>query len=313
METAPFHADLARGPGGGAAVWLRADDGLRIRAGHWAGDGTGTVFLFPGRCEYVEKYGLAAAELAARGYDAVALDWRGQGLSDRLLRNPDIGHVRRFTDYQKDVDALLGFARARGLPRPWFVIGHSMGGAIGLRALMERAPFAAAAFSAPMWGIVIAPNLRHVARTLPFAARRLGFGGRQAPTTNGADYFLTAPFEGNFLTTDREMWDYMKAQATAIPRFRLGGPSLTWLAEALIETRALHVLPKPDVPCHASVGTLEKIVDSDAIARLAADWSSCSFALVEGAEHELLMERPEVRTSFLDRAMETFARAPVSA
>ena len=229
--------------------------------------------------------------------------------SDRLLRNPDIGHVGRFTDYQRDVRALIGHAEAQALPKPWFLIGHSMGGAIGLRALIETGAFKAACFSAPMWGIVIAPNLKHLAAVLPGLARSVGLGGKQAPTTSPANYFLEAPFEGNFLTTDPEMWDYMKRQAAANPRFRLGGPSLIWLAEALTETRTLHQMAKPDIPAEAHMGALEKIVDAAAVERLCADWPSCEFVPVAGAEHELLMERPHVRAGFLEAADRLFQSA----
>ncbi len=312
MERAPFLSDLAEGPDG-AAYWIRGRDGVRCRAAVWPAGAGGTVFLFPGRCEYVEKYGRTAMELAQAGFASVAIDWRGQGMSDRLLGNPDIGHVGRFTDYQNDARAVVELAHLHQLPQPWFLIAHSMGGAIGLRSLIEGLPFRAAAFSAPMWGILIAPNLRHVARTLPVVARAVGFGGRQAPTTNGPDFFLTTPFEGNFLTTDREMWEHMKRQAAAHPRFRLGGPSLTWLAEALAEMRALHRLPKPDVPAHASVGSLEKIVDAAAVERLADAWASCGFAFHADAEHELLMERAEVRKAFLANALDMFESTRASA
>ncbi|MEM0948240.1 MAG: alpha/beta hydrolase [Pseudomonadota bacterium] len=304
METAPYFAELAEGPSGGTGVWLRADDGVRIRAVFWPDGAQGTVFLFPGRCEYVEKYGRTAANLAVRGFATLAVDWRGQGLSDRLLTNPDIGHVQRFTDYQFDVQACLALADAQGLPKPWFLLAHSMGGAIGLRALTNRAPFAAAGFSAPMWGIVIAPSLKHVAATVPRIARSMGLGGRQTPTTSPASYFLHAPFEGNFLTTDETYWAYMTRQAAFHPRFRLGGPSLTWLAEALSETYALQTLSPPSVRTIIGVGTEEKIVDVTAMKRVAARWATAELVVYQGAEHELLMERPDVRTAFLDR-MET--------
>jgi len=60
MERAPFFADIDDGPEGGAAWWLTADDGLRIRLGVWSKEAAkGTVLLFPGRTEYIEKYGRA--------------------------------------------------------------------------------------------------------------------------------------------------------------------------------------------------------------------------------------------------------------
>ena len=90
--------------------------------------------MFPGRTEYIEKYGDCAAEFTGRGFAFLAVDWRGQGLADRLLDDVRVGHVDQFTDYQHDVQATLDLAADLNLPKPWFVIGHSMGGAIGLRA-----------------------------------------------------------------------------------------------------------------------------------------------------------------------------------
>ena len=46
------------------------------------------------------------AELLARGFAVVALDWRGQGLSERQLRNPRKGHIDDFEIYERDLVAL---------------------------------------------------------------------------------------------------------------------------------------------------------------------------------------------------------------
>ena len=306
MERAPFHRDLALGPEAVDAVWLRADDGIRVRAALWPGGDKGTVFLFPGRSEYLEKYGRTAQAIQERGYTSLAIDWRGQGMADRLLRDPGIGHVKKFLDYQRDAAAFLAFAEARELPKPWFLLGHSMGGCIGLRTLLGEHPFRAAGFSAPMWGVRIAPKMTAIAHILPILATRLGLGGKRTPTTGRPSYMLEAPFEGNLLTTDPDMWAYIVAQARAEERFRLGGPSLTWLAEAMSETRALVRAPRPDLPTYAAVGTLEKIVVADTVETVMATWTRGDFDWIEGAEHELLMERPEIRGAFLDKVVGVF-------
>ena len=75
--------------------------------------------------------------LQDRGYASLAIDWRGQGIADRMTPNRAIGHVGHFNDYQKDLAAVLTYARERDLPKPYFMIGHSMGGCIGLRSLIE--------------------------------------------------------------------------------------------------------------------------------------------------------------------------------
>ena len=312
MDAAPFHTDLADGPDGGRAYWLRTDDGVQLRASVWDGGEKGTVLIYPGRCEYIEKYGRTARVVVERGYTCTAIDWRGQGLSDRLLKDPSIGHVSKFTDYQKDVAAYLAMARQMGLPEPYYLLAHSMGGCIGLRHLIDGSPFPAASFSAPMWGITIATSLRKIAHVLPLVATRIGLGGRRTPTTGPASYQLEAPFENNMLTTDPEMWAYMNRQVREEERFRLGGPSLTWLAESLFETRSLAALPRPDVPAHASVGDREKIVDTDAIVDIMGDWPGGTLTRIEGAEHELLLETPEVRSAFLERTFATFEAASAS-
>ena len=96
---------------------MTARDGVRLRVGLWPKrDARGTVLIFPGRTEYVEKYGRAASEFAARGYAVATIDWRGQGLSERLIDDPLTGHVFDFADYQIDVAALTEAAAEAGLP-----------------------------------------------------------------------------------------------------------------------------------------------------------------------------------------------------
>ena len=47
----------------------------------------GTVCVFPGRAEFIEKYFEVVRDLRARGFAVATIDWRGQGLSDRALPN----------------------------------------------------------------------------------------------------------------------------------------------------------------------------------------------------------------------------------
>jgi alpha-beta hydrolase superfamily lysophospholipase len=89
----------------------------------------------------------------AKGYTVVAFDWRGQGLADRPQHRRDMGHVTSFDEYRQDVPPSASALEALDLPGPYHLIAHSMGGAIGLRALHDGLPVTAAAFSGPMWGI----------------------------------------------------------------------------------------------------------------------------------------------------------------
>ena len=145
--TAPYHAELAEGPEGFAAYWAQTSDGMRVRASACACGSRGTVIVFPGRTEFAEKYGQVFHRLADLDVSIAAIDWRGQGLSDRYEASPTLGHVEDFRDYQRDVEALLSVDAVRQLPRPWVLLGHSMGACIGLRTLLERADFSGAIVS----------------------------------------------------------------------------------------------------------------------------------------------------------------------
>lgn len=303
---APFFAEVARAPEGAEVCWQTAADGVRLRAGFWREGAKGTVLLFPGRTEYVEKYGPAAGAFRARGYAMAAIDWRGQGLADRPLKDRATGHVQRFGDYQKDVAALMALVRAENLPEPYFLVGHSMGGCIGLRALYDGLPVRAAVFSAPMWGIRISPALRPVAWVLSTASRAVGRGHRYAPGTSPVTYVAEAPFEGNMLTRDPDMYAFMQAQVRTHPELALGGPSLHWLNEALWECLDLHRRASPDLPCVTVLGPMERVVDTRPIHDRMARWPGGRLVLEPEAEHEIMMETPAIRARFYDLAAGLF-------
>lgn len=309
LAPADFHEEIAGGPLGGAAYWATTADGVRIRVGYWPCNGArGTVLLFPGRTEYIEKYGETAKALADRGLATLAIDWRGQGLADRLTKDARIGHVHHFDDYQKDVEALVRAAAELQAPEPRFLLAHSMGGCIGLRAVMNGLPVRACAFTGPMWGINMGGAQRPFAVALSHLGPMLGRGLSLPPQARLDAYVEWQPFEGNTLTTDTGMYEMMRDQLRRQPALSLGGPSLIWLREALRETRKLAALPSPDLPCVTFLGTDEAIVDAPRIQQRMARWDSGTLDMVEGAQHEVLMEAPEIRTRAFDRIAELFDR-----
>ena len=306
MTAAPFLLALADGPPGGRAVWFHASDGVRLRAGFWPGGRKGTVLLLPGRTEYIEKYGRAAGDLARRGYATLAIDFRGQGLADRLLPDAMLGHVGSMMDYQRDMHALLALARQMDVPQPLYFLSHSMGGSIALRALMDAYPVKAVAFSAPMWGIRLPPGMRPFAPAIGWLGAALGKSQTYAPTTGPTAYVLTAPFAGNVLTSDPAMWDYMKSHLEADPRLSLGGPSLHWLRAALADCAVLARHPAPEIPCYTALGTAERVVAPAPIHARMARWPGATFDIINGAEHEVMMETSATRAQFFNTACALF-------
>ncbi len=263
----------------------------------------GTVIMCPGRTEYIEKYGRLANELAARGYSMAVIDWRGQGLADRPAHRRDMGHVVSFDEYRLDFSAVRAAFDLLNLRAPHFLIAHSMGGAIGLRALHDGLDVRAATFTAPMWGIQMAPALRAISPLVLGLAGQLGFGKAFAPTTGPA---TPMEFDDNPLTTDRDQFDYMIRQVAKHPELALGGPSTSWLRAALRETETLMKLPAPDVSCLTILGTRERIVEPSAIHDRMATWPKGELWEIPGAEHEVLMEGPAMRNAVMDRICALF-------
>lgn len=302
FPAAPYHADVADGPASASAVWAKAADGVRVRVGLWPQEGArGTLVMWPGRTEFIEKYGRFARDMTARGLAVAAIDWRGQGLADRLAPDRNLGHVGAFTDYQLDAAVMAEVLEAHEFPRPWYLVAHSMGGAIGLRALMQGFPVARAAFTGPMWRINVSPAMRPFARALAATLDTVGMGLSYAPDTGPENYALKNGHDGNTLTSDREMFDYMAEQMRRHPEMAIGGPSAHWVREAMAETAWLARQPSPDLPMLAFVGEHESIVDADAVRDRVSRWPGAELIVVPGGQHEVLMEGRDARRMIADR------------
>lgn len=295
MNDAPLYAEIAEAPAGGSARWVETADGVRLRIAWWGKGDKGTVLLFPGRTEFIEKYGRTVADFQARGYAAMVLDWRGQGLADRLAPNRKLGHVERFSDYQHDVDSLIALSDTLDLPQPFFLCAHSMGGTIGLRALQRGLKVSRTVFSAPMWGLTIEPLWRPLVQAFAAGSRSFGLGMEFAPGTGPQNYVQSHEFSENRLTSSAESWAYLGQMVNAHPGLEIGGPSINWLYEALDETKELAQTEPPVQDMLCLIGSDEKVVHKTDVMGYVERWKNGQVGIVTGARHEILMEAPEIR------------------
>ncbi|MGP6086780.1 alpha/beta fold hydrolase [Antarctobacter jejuensis] len=128
-------------PGWERRVLEMPHDGYRLRFSRFGckvGD-KGALVIAPGRSEPSYEYAETAIDFIGRGYGPVyVIDHRGQGLSPRLLADPDKSHVEDFDDYVDDFDAFVGAVQAdlaalgAGPDQPLFLTSNSMGGAIAI-------------------------------------------------------------------------------------------------------------------------------------------------------------------------------------
>lgn len=281
-------------------------DGKRLRTVVWPTGQKGTVVIFPGRTEYIEKYGPAANEFANAGLSTVAIDWRGQGLSDRDLPNRKIGHVEKFQDFQKDADAFFAYLEKLNAPKPYYLLAHSMGGCIGLRALTNGLPVEKVVFSAPMWGISLPLHMRIAAWTVTALFNRTKLRNRFSPGAETVSIFETGTFDDNKLTTDKNAFAFMEGHIKNVPALNVTAPSIGWLHGALREMRRLRFRRSPKLPAMTFLGTQERIVAAGPIQKRMKRWKNGTLEIMEGAEHEIMFERKEIRSAFYQKTIAFF-------
>lgn len=299
-------------PAGGQAEWFngRASGDLRAALFPAKGQAHGSIVLSGGRTEPIEKYFEVIEDLTGRGYVVLAHDWRGQGLSHRSLTNRLAGHADGYQAFLDDYHALLAKYESR-LPKPWFAIGHSMGGCLTLLALAhgEASRFEGAILSAPMLGIQTGGLPRFVARGLAGLKLLLGQAGELARPDNGPP----ETFKTNVLTHDKVRYERAKAQVIAHPDLALGGPTWGWLDFAFRATGYLaraENLKSVTIPVVIVSAEQDKLVDNDAQRAAARNLPKGQLISVPGAFHEILMETDTMRNIFLRALDALLGRSP---
>jgi lysophospholipase len=282
---------------------IATSDGVRLRTARWMASGKrqrGTVLLIQGRSEFIEKYFEVISDLCRRGFGVVAFDWRGQGGSSRLLPNPRKGHVDDFSDYERDLEAVMGEVMAPHMPRPWFSLAHSMGGAVLIHTLRREPDFVSrAVITAPMIEIsrVMAPASAGLLAALLDGA---GLGGSFIPG-GGETAVTTKPFVGNPVTLDAERYGRAADVIAAAPHLGLGDPTIGWINAAW---RAMAPFRDPNFPLQIRTpllciaGTADVVTSTPAAERFAARLKAGRSVTLTGALHEIMMERDEIRALF---------------
>lgn len=293
-------------PSGAVTLMFDGYDGTKLRAALWEptrGPTKGTVCVFPGRGEYIEKYFEVVADLRRRGYAVAVLDWRGQGGSERKLANPRKGHVIGFTEYDRDAAIFMRDVVMPSCPAPFIGLGHSLGGNVLLRgAQSETSVFSRMILVSPMIQIHDQQlrNPRGLVRAYSELACLAGLATAYVKG-GGDDPEETHDFDGNVLTSDYVRWSRNKAILEQAPELGLGSPTIGWLRSAL---RSCAMLQKPDYPKYVAVPMLlfaagsDQVVSPQAIEDFAVDLKIGGHIVMPGSRHEILQENDEIRQRF---------------
>lgn len=285
-------------------------DGAQIRFARWKAvtrPCKGTVILLHGRAEYIEKMFETVVNLQNMGFDVLTFDWRGQGGSSRLLKDPRRGYIDSFDQYLVDLDTIIEEVALPDCTGPYYILGHSTGSLVALLA-------------APQFGnrirrmVLCAPllklgNLSFSQNTLKYLSGLLTtIGLGEVYMAGGASPQESRPFVGNKLTSDLDRFNRSQTFASENAELTIGGPTASWLFAAI---KAMEQLGEPEFYGQITIPTLlisagmDQVVNPQAVEELGQRLRSGSTLTVDSARHELLHERDIYREQVLS-AFETF-------
>lgn len=284
------------------AGYFTSFDGMKLRYAVFRSGSqipSGTIVLLPGRNESIEKYFETIRDLNAMGLWVATFDWRGQGGSPRLLNSRRRGHARRFRDFERDLDLFLEQIVLPDAKLPFFILGHSMGALIALKAAprlanrIERmvlvSPFVGAVgLGIPNWLLKLLAN----------AASLFGFGWVQF----SRDKLFNRPFEGNTITSDRARFMRNQAIVQTHPQLGLGPPTARWISvmiDAIEEVMTMEHLRKIEVPTLVIAPSNDQIVPYERLEHLSRMFRAGKLLTIAGSEHEILQERDIFRAQAL--------------
>jgi lysophospholipase len=291
-------------PSGVISGYFDADDGVKIRFARWqctAEPRLGTVCLFPGRAEFIEKYFETITDLRRRGFGVAIMDWRGQGGSSRLLSNPGKGHVESFSHHDEDLRRFMTQIVLPDCPPPYYGLAHSMGAHIILRSSQTRVCwFDRIVLVSPMIKFLVPRGSLSVRCAVAEALTLLGLGDLFVPGGN-ADALDPAGFADNPLTSDRLRYDRAREVLQSAPQLGIGAPTIGWIAAACNSVNHIHSMGFMDavrVPILIVAAGNDNMVSTDASEAYAARIKNCTRVVLAGAKHEILQERDDLREQF---------------
>ena len=289
-------------PEGAVTGMLTTRDGVSIRYARWhpPPGRKGTVCLFQGRAEFIEKYFETVRELRAHGFAVATLDWRGQGGSQRALSDPRKGHVGDFSEYEIDAETFMTEIVLPDCPPPLFAIGHSMGGSVMLRlARRGNRWFDRIVLSAPLIRLAGARGSSYP-RVAVKIMRLAGMGSAYVPGGSSTP-IAVGPFINNNATSDPVRYARTKAVLEAAPGLGIGSPTVSWLDAAY---RAMAEFANPAFagkvrqPLMLIAAGRDQVVSTAAIEEIAIRLRAGSHLIVAGSRHELMMEQDSYRGQF---------------
>ncbi len=289
-------------PEDAATAMLQTPDDVLLRYARWAPPPgrKGTVCIFQGRAEFIEKYFEVVRDLRARGFAVATFDWRGQGLSQRALKDPRKGYVGSFAEYAIDLETFMKEVVLPDCPPPLFALAHSTGAAVLIQSAAKgHRWFDRMVLTAPLIRLArrrmfgMAPGLSRIVRFM-------GRGGGYVPG-GSATVLQMKPFAGNPLTSDPVRYARAAAVLEAEPALGIGSPTVAWADAAfrmMAQLRSPAYAARIRQPMLIVAAGHDHLVSTQAIETFAIHLRAGSHVVIAGAEHEIMMEQDAYRQQF---------------
>tara|TARA_X000000368_G_scaffold411360_1_gene396118 strand:+ start:1800 stop:2774 length:975 start_codon:yes stop_codon:yes gene_type:complete len=287
-------------PSGGKSFFHKTLDGVNLRIAIWNETSSkGTILLQSGRTEFIEKYYEVIQEFVNRGFCVALMDWRGQGLSDRVAKDIRIGHVNNFSDYDSDFEEVVRKVYQDTCPKPWIALGHSMGGClVASNAAKNTDLFDAIILCAPMLSLQMPNLIKKLIHILGFMTK-IGMKEKALarPEWHEDKGWLENPFTENQVTSDLARYERTIMLIREHEELAIGGLTLGWVYGALKRTKEMTSpgwIKKIEQPLLLLNATKDKLVSPKENKKICSQSNIVTIEDIE-SEHEILMETDLIR------------------
>lgn len=261
---------------------LKTSDDLDLHFHDWSiPDPVIRVAIVHGYGEHAGRYEHVAKRWHDKKIASYAVDLRGHGKSPGAR-----GHIDRFTDYHRDVDALVDHVVEQG--GPVAVLGHSMGGLLATHWVLSGR-------GNDLAGLVLSSPYLGLALEVPAIKLKLG----DVMSSIWPSFAQPSGLKGADVTRDPEL-----AALYDSDPLNLSKVTSRWFTESNEAMASVHRRAgQLSLPTLLLYGGADRVASADATDRFAAALTGAdkTSERMDGCYHELLNEPEEVRNAVADR------------
>ncbi len=261
---------------------LKTSDDLALHLYDWSiPEPVLRVAIVHGYGEHAGRYEQVAKRWQDKKIATYAVDLRGHGKSPGPR-----GHIDRFTDYHRDVDALVDHVTEQG--GPVAVLGHSMGGLLATHWVLSGR-------GNDLAGLVLSSPYLGLALEVPAIKLKLG----DVMSSLWPSFAQASGLKGADVTRDPEL-----AALYDSDPLNLSKATARWFTESNEAMASVHRRAgQLSLPVLLLYGGADRVASADATDRFAAALTGPdkTSERMDGCYHELLNEPEEVRNAVADR------------